>query len=602
MTKQLLGAVCGTLIAGTLAAHDAPWRSIAIGGGGFVTGLAASTDGSAIYLRTDVGGAYRWDAPQAQWRPITDSLPNDVNNNGHLYGIGAIAVDPSNANRVFIACGKYNYSNPSGVYFCNDTRAENPQWALPDAAYRKEYGLVVDRRQDSAKAVSGKASLALSLDTAAGARKGRIDKYYGGKADWKRFSTFSLQCHVPEGAPAVTGQIAVMSGAWKWSQGAPVACPAGAWTKVSIATADIVHPEEIQLVMFIPSIAAGDFKGDLHIDKAALEGEIVVGPSKPGATLASEPSTWLETFDSAAGWERQGARVEPSPEAAVGSGAATFFLPGFITKKIAAPKPRDPDALDEGWAGISFWVKGDGSDQFGTLVLCGMHPQWFPFKYACSFPLKDTAWRQFKFRWSDLVPEDATDAIGTPGGAPPSNIEHVKVGSKWSTTHNNRAMPKFSFSLDHLQLEADLPPAAEAPARPGLDAVQAKLAGKKPVSILCLGDSITAGTSLGNADQERYAQVLERLLRERCGYDEITVVSRAVGGAQGNDLRLWVERDFTGIEPDLAIVMFGYNDKTWGYPADYYGHIVSDYVRRGGLHRGPAARVRRIQRGRCVRR
>lgn len=453
-------------------------------------------------------------------------------------------------------------------------------WALPDAAYRKEYGLVVDRRQDSAKAVSGKASLALSLDTAAGARKGRIDKYYGGKADWKRFSTFSLQCLVPEGAPAVTGQIAVMSGAWKWSQGAPVACPAGAWTKVSIATADIAHPEEIQLVMFIPSIAAGDFKGDLHIDKAALEGEIVVGPSKPGATPASDPSTWLETFDSAAGWERQGARVEPAPEAAVGSGAATFFLPGFITKKIAAPNPRDPDALDEGWAGISFWVKGDGSDQFGTLVLCGMHPQWFPFKYACSFPLKDTAWRQFKFRWSDLVPEDATDAIGTPGGAPPSNIEHVKVGSKWSTTHNNRAMPKFSFSLDHLQLEADLPPAAEAPARPGLDAVQAKLAGKKPVSILCLGDSITAGTSLGNADQERYAQVLERLLRERCGYDEITVVSRAVGGAQGNDLRLWVERDFTGIEPDLAIVMFGYNDKTWGYPADYYGHIVSDYVRR----------------------
>lgn len=428
--------------------------------------------------------------------------------------------------------------------------------------------------------MSGKASLALSLDTAAGARKGRIDKYYGGKADWKRFTTFSLQCHVPEGAPAVTGQIAVMSGAWKWSQGAPVACPAGAWTKVSIATADIAHPEEIQLVMFIPSIAAGDFKGDLHIDKAALEGEIVVGPSKPGATPASDPSTWLETFDSAAGWERQGARVEPAPEAAVGSGAATFFLPGFITKKIAAPKPRDPDALDEGWAGISFWVKGDGSDQFGTLVLCGMHPQWFPFKYACSFPLKDTAWRQFKFRWSDLVPEDATDAIGTPGGAPPSNIEHVKVGSKWSTTHNNRAMPKFSFSLDHLQLEADLPPAAEAPARPGLDAVQAKLAGKKPVSILCLGDSITAGTSLGNADQERYAQVLERLLRERCGYDEITVVSRAVGGAQGNDLRLWVERDFTGIEPDLAIVMFGYNDKTWGYPADYYGHIVSDYVRR----------------------
>lgn len=112
------------------------WQSVAIGGGGFVTGLASSSDGTAIYMRTDVGGAYRWDAANTQWLPITDSLPNDANNNGHLYGIGAIAVDPANANRVFLACGKYNYSTPSGVYYCNNTSVASPTWTVIDSTVR----------------------------------------------------------------------------------------------------------------------------------------------------------------------------------------------------------------------------------------------------------------------------------------------------------------------------------------------------------------------------------------------------------------------------------------------------------------------------------
>lgn len=46
---------------------------------------------------------------------------------------GAIAVDPANANRVFLACGKYNWSNPSGVYFCGDicgirARSQGPSY------------------------------------------------------------------------------------------------------------------------------------------------------------------------------------------------------------------------------------------------------------------------------------------------------------------------------------------------------------------------------------------------------------------------------------------------------------------------------------------
>lgn len=311
---------------------------------------------------------------------------------------------------------------------------------------------------------------------------------------------------------------------------------------------------------------------DLHADT------IIV---KPGEAPTSETSTWIETFDDTEGWERQGgARIESAAQAAVGSGAATFSMPGTMTRKIRSPKPLVGEALDEGYKGISFWVKGDGSDQFGTLVLCGMHPQWFPFKYSYSFPLKDTNWKRYVVSWRDMIPEDATYPVGTPGGAPPSNLQFLKIGSKWSITHNNTPLPKFSFSLDHIQLEAVVPDAVPIPALQKIDTVIAKLAAKQPVSILCLGDSITAGTSLGSPDTERYAQVLERRLRERVGTDAITVESRAVGGAQGNDLRLWAARDFTGIEPDLTIIMFGYNDKTWGYPADYYGYVLSNYLDR----------------------
>ena len=114
---------------------SASWENVQIGGGGYVTGLAASSDG-VVYMRTDVGGAYRWDAAASSWRAITDSLPPDVNNGGALYGINAIAVDPANANRVFIAAGKYDWSNPSGIYVSTNTNTANPTWSAVDSTVR----------------------------------------------------------------------------------------------------------------------------------------------------------------------------------------------------------------------------------------------------------------------------------------------------------------------------------------------------------------------------------------------------------------------------------------------------------------------------------
>ena len=75
-----------------------------IGGGGFVTGIIFHPhQKNLIYARTDVGGAYRWDASAQQWLPLTDGI-GDVD----FTGIESMAVDPSDTNRVYLAAGIYS--------------------------------------------------------------------------------------------------------------------------------------------------------------------------------------------------------------------------------------------------------------------------------------------------------------------------------------------------------------------------------------------------------------------------------------------------------------------------------------------------------------
>ncbi|WP_126971714.1 cellulase [Xanthomonas sp. BRIP62411] len=81
------------------------WRSVAIGGGGFVTGvLFHPAERDLAYARTDVGGAYRWDGRAQQWVALTDWLGAD---DWNLMGIDAFAVDPADPQALYLAAGTY---------------------------------------------------------------------------------------------------------------------------------------------------------------------------------------------------------------------------------------------------------------------------------------------------------------------------------------------------------------------------------------------------------------------------------------------------------------------------------------------------------------
>jgi len=94
---------------GAVRADDATspyvWKNVAIGGGGFVTGVLFHPGEKGLaYARTDVGGAYRWDDKLQRWIALTDWLgPEDDN----LMGIESIAIDPSDPERVYLAAGTY---------------------------------------------------------------------------------------------------------------------------------------------------------------------------------------------------------------------------------------------------------------------------------------------------------------------------------------------------------------------------------------------------------------------------------------------------------------------------------------------------------------
>ncbi len=106
-------AACGLLGTGLHAALGAApkgadpytWKSVPFGGGGFVDGFVFHPrEKGLLYARTDIGGAYRFEPATRSWLPLLDQLSKSQTD---LSGVLSLAVDPNDADRVYVAGGLY---------------------------------------------------------------------------------------------------------------------------------------------------------------------------------------------------------------------------------------------------------------------------------------------------------------------------------------------------------------------------------------------------------------------------------------------------------------------------------------------------------------
>jgi photosystem II stability/assembly factor-like uncharacterized protein len=107
--KRLMTCLLALLsIAAAPKSEPYVWKNVAIYGGGFVTGIITHPkEQGLIYCRTDIGGAYRWDAKSEEWIPLTDWVNRKE---GNLLGIESLAIDPNDPDKLYIAAGTYTQS------------------------------------------------------------------------------------------------------------------------------------------------------------------------------------------------------------------------------------------------------------------------------------------------------------------------------------------------------------------------------------------------------------------------------------------------------------------------------------------------------------
>lgn len=117
----LLFLLC--LLAPSNPLHAQNFGSVAIGGGGYVTGIiSCPTRTNLFYARTDVGGAYRWDEPTQSWIPLSDwNSPSQLS----YQGVESIALDPQSPNRLYLVVGTSYWNNGITAILCSTNYGTN---------------------------------------------------------------------------------------------------------------------------------------------------------------------------------------------------------------------------------------------------------------------------------------------------------------------------------------------------------------------------------------------------------------------------------------------------------------------------------------------
>jgi lysophospholipase L1-like esterase len=229
-------------------------------------------------------------------------------------------------------------------------------------------------------------------------------------------------------------------------------------------------------------------------------------------------------------------------------------------------------------AGISFWVKGDGSDAFGGLQL--IYDDDFAVRYDFCFSIKSTEWTKVTVAWEDFVavlPGPKAKRLSLPGGNPPSKVSAVWVGKWWYW----RDYPAHAFALDEIRLEekVELDTTDHPPAGAPLARVLAKLKAGKPITVVTMGDSLTDFRHWANRDVS-WPLLLKKQLEEKYK-SKVTLVNPAIGGTQLRQNLVLLPRWLAEApEPDLVTLCFGGNDWDAGMRGPQFKESYEDAIDR----------------------
>ena len=98
-------AIAAPALAASPTVQPYSWKPVEVLGGGFVSGVVYHpTERGLVYIRTDIGGAYRLDRTTSRWVALNDDLKRA---DGQLAGALSLAVDPQDPDRLYMAAGEY---------------------------------------------------------------------------------------------------------------------------------------------------------------------------------------------------------------------------------------------------------------------------------------------------------------------------------------------------------------------------------------------------------------------------------------------------------------------------------------------------------------
>lgn len=232
--------------------------------------------------------------------------------------------------------------------------------------------------------------------------------------------------------------------------------------------------------------------------------------------------------------------------------------------------------INKCYEGISFEVKGDGSNEWGTITV-------FETNLTCGsyyFPVKDKEWKEYKVAFADMAP--ASDhTLGLPAKFPVGRIGNLNFGDRWKINWTNIKRKPFTFQVRNVKFIEKMDKVysnAYTQARPLADVVKEMKAGKK-LLVTCFGDSITAGTALKPGDK-RYATLLGEMLVKKFNNPNIKTECVAIGGAHTFNSIGWLERDLTKGNPDVATMLIGFNNRTAAQSVELYRQHLEMWITR----------------------